>query len=217
VTPRDATLLKAATADVCLLYDLEDPPPNPATGDPEYDFSDELVDLLLVRRRRHVGLTIITSYPPEALARQRVDAVHPGLIDQVQRYRGLTVIQVPDEPQLPWSTGDMGSVELELETDDPALMALCRDYWATDDEGAYRFTVKELAQRHSLGVQVVAKKVTAASTARRRDRACPSCGLGETVTSRQDLGQRLSWRFPARVCDSCVQAARQAKEFAKQE
>jgi SEC-C motif len=208
---------KAATADVCVLYDLEDPPPNPPTGDPESDFSDELVDLLLVRRRRHAGLTIITSYAPETRARQRVEAVHPGLVEQVQRYRGLTVVQVPDAPQLPWSTGEMGSVELELETTDPTLLALCRDYWATDDEGDYRFTVKELAQRHNVGVQVVAKTVTAASTARLRDRVCPSCELGEIVTSRQDLTQRQSWRFPTRECDSCVQTQRELKELSKQE
>jgi hypothetical protein len=208
---------KATTADVCILYDLDDPPPNALTGDPESDFSDELVDLLLVRRRRHAGLTVITSYPPETRARQRLDAVHPGLIEKVQRYRGFQVVKVPGEPQLPWSTGEMGKIKLELETDDPALLALSRDYWASDDEGDYRFTVKELAQRYNLAIHIVAKTVAAASTARLRDRVCPSCGLGEIVTSRQDLTQRLSWRMPVRVCEACVQAEREMKELAKQE
>jgi hypothetical protein len=207
---------QAATADVCVLYDLEDPPPNPPTGDPENDFSDELVDLLLVRRRRHAGLTIITSYPPEARARQRVEGVHPGLLEQVEHYRGLRVIHVK-EPQLPGSTAQMDKVELELKTDDPAVMALCRDYWAADQDGGYRYTVRELAARHNLSVHAVAKKVVEASTARLLDRHCPSCGLGETVTSRQELTQRQSWRLPVRECDSCVRMEREYKELVKQE
>ena len=125
---------KAAAADVCVLVDLREPPD---LGDPFDGGSDELLDLLLVRRRREPGLTLVTSESTEPETRQRIEAVHLGLWEQVERYRGLTVVQVPDEPQIPGSPAEMHSIELELETDDPVLMALCRGYWSADEEGEY--------------------------------------------------------------------------------
>jgi hypothetical protein len=205
---------KAAGADICVLVDMRDPP------DPDDPFdggSDELLDLLLVRRRREPGLTLVTSDSTEAEARQQMEAAHAGLWEQVERYRGLTVVQVPDEPQIPGSPAEMYYIELELETDDPAVMALCRGYWATDDEGEYRYTVKELAERYGVGAHAVAKTVTSASTARLRDRRCPTCYLGEAVSSRQDAAQRLRLRIPPRECESCVQERRESMEDAKQE
>jgi RNase P subunit RPR2 len=205
---------KAAAADICVVVDLRGPP------DPDDPFdggSDQLLDLLLVRRRREPGLTLVTSGATEAEARQRMEGVHPGLWEQVERYRGLTVVQVPDEPQIPGSPAEMRYVELELETDDPALMALCRAYWAADDEGEYRYTVKELAERYGVASHAVSKTVTAASTARLRDRYCPSCYTGEFVTSRQDAAQRLRLRIPARECKSCEQERRESMEQTKQE
>jgi len=205
---------KAAGADICVLVDMRDPP------DPDDPFdggSDELLDLLLVRRRREPGLTLVTSDSTEAEARQQMEAAHAGLWEQVERYRGLTVVQVPDEPQIPGSPAEMHYIELELETNDPAVMALCRGYWATDGEGEYRYTVKELAERYGVGAHAVAKTVTSASTARLRDRRCPTCYLGEVVSSRQDAAQRLRLRIPPRECEACVQERRESMEDAKQE
>jgi hypothetical protein len=206
---------KAATADVCVIAELREPPSD--SGDPFDGGSDELVDLLLVRRRREPGLTLVTSDSTEAEARQRMEAVHPGLWEQAERYRGLRVVQVPDEPQIPGSPAEMHYIELELETDDPAVMALCRGYWATDDEGEYLYTVKELAERYGFASHAVSKAVTSASTARLRDRCCPSCYTGEVVSSRQDAAQRLRLRIQPRECESCVQERRQSMERTKQE
>jgi SEC-C motif len=205
---------KAAAADVCILVDLKDPPD---LDDPFDGGSDELLDLLLVRQRREPGLTLVTSDSTEVEARQRMEAVHPGLWEQAERYRGLTVVQVPDEPQIPYSPAEMHTIELELETDDPTLMALCRGYWATTDEGEYQYTVKELAERYGVSPHAVSKTVTSASMARLLDRACPSCYAGEVVSSRQDAAQRLRLRIPPRECESCVQERRRSMEDAKQE
>jgi uncharacterized protein YlaI len=98
----------------------------------------------------------------------------------------------------------MAVIDLEILTDDPGLVRLCQEYWATDKEGQFAASVKALAAQHGLQVTRVSKLVSRNSIARATDLRCDSCGAGRVLSSRQDLTSASSrWNPRSYICPDC--------------
>src|SRR5690348_14801947 len=104
----------------------------------------------------------------------------------------------------------MDAFELELLTDDPALVALARQYWAYDEEGRFPAKVADLAAEYSLRSSDVARTVSSIAVARSTITRCVACGAGRPFTSRADFTQSRSPRWQREwTCESCGELARQ--------
>lgn len=103
-------------------------------------------------------------------------------------------------------------VDLTLFTEDAEKVALCQDYWATDGEGGYRYTVKVLGARYDLSPSRVSQTVASLSEARSSKVTCETCGEGFIVRSRQHLLDlhKSPWR-QGRECQRCQSAREQAR------
>lgn len=107
-------------------------------------------------------------------------------------------------------------LEVQIDTQDSTLAALCRDYWQQDVEGDFTYTVSALAAQYQVAVGQVARRVAAGSVARCDVSTCESCGEWMTVTSRQHLSQVLNYRSSQHECSSC-RAVREAREEAERQ
>jgi hypothetical protein len=114
----------------------------------------------------------------------------------------------------------MAPFEVEITTEDVATAALCRDYWAVDDEQKFPVKVADLAERYQLRPHDVARVVRDGSVVRSTETRCAGCGEGMEFASRADFQQRRSWyrnwNRPF-VCEPCSREsarirAREAEE-----
>jgi hypothetical protein len=104
----------------------------------------------------------------------------------------------------------MDAFDPELLTDDPALVALARQYWAYDEEGRFPAKVADLAAEYSLRLSDVAKTVGSIAVARSTVTRCVACGAGRPFTSHADFTQSRSSRWQREwTCERCTALARQ--------
>lgn len=102
----------------------------------------------------------------------------------------------------------MDEFELEVLTDDPALIALARQYWDCNNEGKFPAKVADLATEYSLRSSEVTRIVSSIAVVRSTIARCVVCNVGRPFTSRADFTGSRSSRWPW-TCDSCAASTRQ--------
>lgn len=101
----------------------------------------------------------------------------------------------------------MAPFNVAITTDDPEIAALCREYWAIDDEQKFPVRVADLAERYHLKAHDVARVVREHSIVRSTETQCAGCGEGMELASRADFQQRRSWHRSWNrpfVCEPCA-------------
>ncbi len=108
----------------------------------------------------------------------------------------------------------MTPFDVEITTDDPGIAALCRDYWAIDEEQRFPVKVADLAERYHLKPHDVARVVRESSIVRSSETRCAGCDQGMEFASRADFQQRRSWyrnwNRPY-VCEPCARESAQLR------
>ena len=108
----------------------------------------------------------------------------------------------------------MAPFDVEITADEPAIAALCREYWAVDDEQKFPVKVAELAERYHLKPHDVARVVRESSLVRSTETRCAGCGEGMEFASRADFQQRRSWyrnwNRPY-ICEPCARESAQIR------
>ncbi|MCR9095056.1 MAG: hypothetical protein NXI30_12630 [bacterium] len=107
--------------------------------------------------------------------------------------------------------GRSPTFELSLLPESGEHHALCREYWRTDESGAFVHKVADLASQFGVPSARVLKTVTAASIARSTEFGCADCGIGRVVNSRANLTEiRRDGRHREWVCADCANDRRSA-------
>jgi hypothetical protein len=108
----------------------------------------------------------------------------------------------------------MTPFDVEITTDDPAIAALCCDYWAIDDDLKFPVKVADLAERYHLKPHDVARVVRDSSVVRSSETRCAGCDQGMEFASRADFQQRRSWHRNLNrpfVCERCARESAQIR------
>jgi hypothetical protein len=97
-------------------------------------------------------------------------------------------------------------IDLEVNTEDSAVAAMCQRYWQLDDEGNFVGTVQEIADDYGLSQYELREVVKANCVARSTDAGCEGCGDPFVFTSRTDYQSPSFRRRRSRhrnLCQSC--------------
>jgi hypothetical protein len=104
----------------------------------------------------------------------------------------------------------VNAVEIEYFTDDPELISLCEFYWATDIDGDFEFTVKEIAEGEGTNTYEITKAVKEASRVYQDVPPCGTCNSRFTANSRAELtAGRSRHLILQNTCRDCLALERE--------
>ncbi|MDP2524316.1 hypothetical protein Q8W30_17260 [Neptunomonas phycophila] len=97
---------------------------------------------------------------------------------------------------------------LEVKTDVKSLIDVCKDYWQLNDQGSFTYTVREIADKHSMEAHVVSNLVSKHAYVSFEDICCGSCQVPYHLTSRSEYKSRNL--YTDTICQTCSDAEKQA-------
>ncbi|MDG4798937.1 restriction endonuclease [Micromonospora sp. WMMD980] len=104
----------------------------------------------------------------------------------------------------------MPEFKVEVEAEDATLADLCSMYWATEDDGSFSWTVKELSERFEQPAHKISKTVSESCYARSSSKSCVECGKGFIYRTRSEWTS--GHRFAPTRCRTCVESEKQRLE-----
>ncbi|WP_261844564.1 hypothetical protein [Aliamphritea ceti] len=102
---------------------------------------------------------------------------------------------------------------LEVKSDVKSLVDLCKDYWQLNDQDSFTYTVKEIAEKHSMEAHVVSNLVSKRAYVSFEDICCQSCRVPYRLTSRSQYKSRNL--YADTLCKTCSDAEHQALIYKK--
>lgn len=104
----------------------------------------------------------------------------------------------------------MPGINLELYTDDPTLIEICKLYWKLDPNGNWAVSTSQIAKSYNISSSKLVKIVTANANAYSENYDCQRCGRPCILKSRTDCtsGALQNW-----VCEPCKAELRQIEEI----
>lgn len=101
-------------------------------------------------------------------------------------------------------------LHIELLTDDQQHARVCYDYWLQNEQGEYKFKIKEVAESHGIAANFVSKLVDKSAYAWVSNIICTRCKKPHIFTTRAQYQKRGSLR--KQVCLDCHEKERKAVE-----
>ena len=99
-------------------------------------------------------------------------------------------------------------MNLEIETDLESYADVCKDYWQQNDPHSFSYTVKEIAEKHSMKVHAITSFIRKHSYIWFEEICCESCGTPYHLTSRAQYASRNL--YIDTQCNACSEAAHKA-------
>ncbi|WP_193076115.1 hypothetical protein [Pseudomonas sp. FME51] len=97
---------------------------------------------------------------------------------------------------------------LEIRTDVKSLFELCKDYWQLNDQGSFTYTIREIAEKHSMKAHIVSNLVSKHAYVSFENICCESCRVPYQLTSRNQFNSRNL--YSDTLCNICSDAEHQS-------
>lgn len=102
-------------------------------------------------------------------------------------------------------------IELKFNTNNEAIIELCKQYWQIDSELNFIHTVSSLAKKYALSSNDVSKKVKQSCIAFFTEDRCFQCESPHPYKSRSDFQKWVKYKTKTRLCDDCITKEHEAE------